>query len=336
MDKENQAYERYAIAENDPALAILRASEVGCALLALNDGKPQKIYRMDLLDLAHIDPYSALASWSNAASYNLVTDRVILFDGGLRSSSAVDDAHSIAHELAHRFQIRSQTDARINNVHEYAALGIVREIHANAVAGVVLMQALEVFEASSTYPDYAASIKEYLDKRSLSQVFENHCYENSPSLTNLAQKSFEQMFETRFNDMDAYVKKSLYISNSERERQGMLQTIHFTFGSFAAAFSAAAATVHDEKTLGVTLGVALSGAAALVFGALGLRANQRSKSHNTKDQTIRLAHIMDVSATNKIPMPNEQGYEIFDMDDAQYNTWEEGILDKVVTHPNYL
>lgn len=323
MRAPDDAYRPYAIKEDDPALVILQASEIGRALLALNDGKYQKIYRMDLHALAAIDPHMALASWNVAASYNTRTDQIILFDHW-RAPTPVECAYNLAHEMTHRFQMRHEAPLKLRNAHEYAGRSIMHEVHANTMAGIVLMQALETFETDGYHFDYVQDIRKCLEMRSLAPIFDGHRQQKEKSLTALAQESFSQTYKATFSRMQPYVEQSLSISQIEQIKRDVYQILGFVSGSCVLAFSAASAYVHDTKTLAAGLG----GVAAGLLG-IGFYARKQYRSYGTQDTTLRLAHIIDISASNKIPLQGDaQGYEVFELDETQYEIWREDILQK--------
>lgn len=91
---------------NDPVLNILRAGDVGRALLVLNDGADQRIYRSPYDDLKK-DKYFKYEDGVTGV-YIQDYDSIVIANRKEGSRKILLEADTLAHELAHRFQNQRQ------------------------------------------------------------------------------------------------------------------------------------------------------------------------------------------------------------------------------------
>lgn len=207
---------------NDRVFDILRASEIGRALLALNDDAEQRIYRSPYDNLA--EEQSMSHKLESVAGYYIGSSDSILIAKSVKEKSIIDEAEAIAHELAHRFQSRYQASLTKKHRHASGYPSIIHtlliEMHAKSIADLVLVQALQKLKKSDKAADrrLVIGIENHLRGKVAGKIAnDNFCSKDiNPSM---AQKFFVENFEEHLSDLDAYIAADLKTIAKQRKKK---------------------------------------------------------------------------------------------------------------------
>ena len=292
---------------NDPVFDILRASEIGLGLLALNDDTEQRIYRSPYGNLT--EESSMAHRLKNVCGYYLAGSDSILIAKSLRDKSIIDEADTIAHELAHRLQTRhfhslNFKSQRYVSGYKKIVVTLLKEMHSNNIADLVLMQAHAAFKASDRREDQslAIGIENHLRGKPAGKIVNDKF--RSKDITPLrVQNFFVDNFKRHLSELDHYAVADLKTLRKGR-RKNFIASGVFAIGGIFETFCSLILYSNDAKSLG-----AFCGAVAILATALSLKTAwggiKQSKSYKPQ---IDPEALFEYSGVRLIPSENLEGH----------------------------
>lgn len=275
---------------NDPAFEILRASEVGRALLALNGDAEQRVYKSPQY-------MGTIGIYQNPGDFIVLSDSLFELDTPLRAAS------TLAHELTHRLQKRHENSLgwsfKPKNGYERTVCTLLSELHANSIADIVLYQAQETFSKRQEKPDWISS-------------FEDYCIPLPKTIDMNDKREFAQyIFEQNFTFVEGITDYISYDFQKYHEKKDELNAFSIFTGGMALFLGIC------SLATGLTDG--FNQAVAPLVGTLTLGAGTaflgKFSQQLTYDGEIRPRETFEYSGVNTIPDANKNGRITFECDD---------------------
>lgn len=303
-------YPDWAIQYDHPAVSILMAGSLGRALLAMNDGQPQRIYSVSTKECTSIDSLAVAASYA-VSVYCSDTDEVFLINKDTQNSDIVN-AHNLAHEIAHRFQHRQKdSNLKFKNAFERTTNTLLKEVHAHYIADIVLLQALQSFKRDEKNPQYCEHIERVLEGKSLSHLVDKPI-ETIEDIRSVAIDIIQSNFKTFLSHSTKdYVQRDEYVYATKYYKSEAFTAIPFSFGVASGVLAVLLALRDNPNAIYPAL---------LVIPLLVAAhySNKNRQSYRFKPKDVDHEKLFNTAALGKIPsLDGQDAIDIFDFDTLQ-------------------
>lgn len=301
---------------NDPVFGLMKRSDIGRGLLALNGDAHQRVYRTKTNNIASAFPDGVKWDlWNAAGLYDFNNDSILLLKHRKKMHSLFKDVFYLAHELAHRFQHKNKTGYRHESGYSHVTKTLLAEFHANNIAHAVVMQVAKSLEDNFDSPEFSVSATAYFMDHSLKDLFDDYLVSDDSTLESLMHEIFIRTFDHQSENHDSYINRDIeYLSL--KEDTSIIGSWTMYASSIIMAPSSAAFLSGDNTPLGLLLGVAAAG-----FGLIGYKFTQAAKSISFNNNEYDSKKVFQSVSLNCIPNSDGESIECFAVNDNDMNEY---------------